>query len=473
MAWAVHQLRAPVKGTIMRRMTLRVVVRETRLPFPQADVFAWFMRPGALERLLPPWSGVEVRHRLGQVAEGGELEMLIPAFGRQWQWIAKHEILEPGTTFVDVQKKGPFRSWRHVHRVRADGDGCVVEDQVEFEAPAGALGHWLIAQRVEQDLDRLFAWRRDRLIDDLSRHQAYPVTPMRIALSGAGGLMGSQLAAFLSTGGHEVLPLVRKQRGHGIDWDPGRSVDEVALATCQAVIHLAGSNVAASRWTPEIKSKLWSSRIDATKHLCETLARQEHKPKVLICASGAGYYGLHREFPVKEDSAPGNDFLAELCQAWEAACEPARAAGIRVVNIRFGVVLSAVGGALPKMLPAVRWGVAGPIAGGKQHVPWIALDDAIGIVHAALCDPEYQGPINAMSPEAITNRQLMKTLGAVLHRPTWFPLPGFMVRLLFGEMGEATLLANCNAVPGQLLAHDFQFRHRSLKACLQAELGCK
>jgi uncharacterized protein (TIGR01777 family) len=192
---------------------------------------------------------------------------------------------------------------------------------------------------------------------------------------------------------------------------------------------------------------------------------------VLLCASGVGYYGLRRDQPVKEDSEAGDDFLAELCKAWEDACAPAREAGIRVVNLRIGMVVAASGGALAKIIGPARWGLAGPVAGGKQWMPWIALDDAIGAMHHLLFDETVSGPVNLVSPEPVRNREFMQTLGRVIHRPAILPLPAFMVRALFGEMGESTLLATCHALPGKLLAIGFPWRHRSLEEWMRFELG--
>ncbi len=454
----------------MRCMSLRVLTRESRLPFPAHMVWDWHLRPGALERLLPPWSGVEVAHRHGSVGTGGRVELRVPAFGRNFTWVARHEIVEPGIAFADIQEKGPFLSWRHTHRVRPDGAGCILEDQVEFAPPWGALGRAAMGSRVERELDALVAWRQQRLSDDLGRHALYAAMPrLTIAISGSTGLLGRQLSAFLTTGGHRVIPLVRGG-GVGIDWDPGRSIDVKALGECDALIHLAGENVAGQRWNADFKSRLWSSRVEATQHLCAALAAAPQRPPILICASGTGIYGLHRLEAVKEDSSPGDDFLARLCVAWEEACDPARHAGMRVVNLRLGAVFSGQGGALQKLLPPVRWGVAGPIAGGKQRMPWIALDDALGVLHHALFAEHLHGPINAVSPEIITNAGLIRALGRRLHRPTILPLPAWAVRLAFGEMGEATILADSHVVPGRLLAEDFPWRYRRLDDCLRFEV---
>lgn len=453
-------------------MSLRALMRETRLPFRADTVYAWHLRAGALERLLPPWTGVRVVHRNGTVANGGEVELSVPAFGRRFRWLARHEIVEDGRAFADVQVEGPFRSWRHIHRVHPDGDGCILEDQIEFAPPGGAMGMALIAGRVERDLDRLVAWRRARLIDDLARHEAYALHPrLRVGISGAHGLIGSALGAYLGSGGHTVVPFRRGGAEDGIAWEPGRHVDASGLQACDAIIHLAGANVAEARWTPEVKSRLWSSRVEATRHLCETLARLPTRPKVLICASGIGVYGLRRDDPVKEDSPAGDDFLAELCQAWEAACQPARDAGIRVVNLRIGMVVAAAGGALAKMLTPARLGLLGPVAGGRQWVSWIALDDLVGAVQAVLHDGAIRGPVNLVSPEPVTNRDLVRTIGRVIRRPTVLPVPGLAVRLLFGEMGQSTLLASCHALPGRLLAQGFPWRHRRLEEWLRFELG--
>ena len=220
------------------------------------------------------------------------------------------------------------------------------------------------------------------------------------------------------------------------------------------------------------KEAIRESRVASTRLLCEALARMARPPRVLVAASAIGWYGASEdERGLDEEAPPGRGFLAELTGAWEAALEPARAAGIRVVALRTGVVIAAQGGALAKMLPAFKAGLGGPIGGGKQWVSWIALDDLVGIAHAALFEESWSGPVNAVSPQAVRQAELARTLGRVLRRPALLPLPAFAVRALFGEMGQELLLDGARIVPGRLAAAGFPFLHASLEEALRRELG--
>ena len=299
-------------------------------------------------------------------------------------------------------------------------------------------------------------------------------TPLRFVVSGASGLVGSALSATLVGRGHRVERLVRRPPASGapeIAWDPAKgTIDRDALEGADAVVHLAGESVAAS-WTARRKRAIRESRVAGTGLLASTLADLRRPPRVLVSASAVGYYGDRGEKTVTEDSPPGTGFLAETARAWEAAAEPALEAGIRLVHPRIGMVLSARGGALAKMLTPFRLGLGGVVGTGRQQMSWIALDDLVAVLeHLALTD-ELSGPVNAVAPHPVTNREFTATLGRVLGRPTLMPLPGFMVRLLFGEMGQALLLDGARVLPSRLEASGFRFRYPRLEEALRAELG--
>ena len=297
---------------------------------------------------------------------------------------------------------------------------------------------------------------------------------MNILVTGASGLIGSALVSALTAAGHGVTRLVRSQPKSGekaVRWDPmAGTIDPRAFEGVDAVVHLAGENIAA-RWTPAQKVKIRDSRVKGTQVLSEALARLASPPKVLVSASAIGYYGDRGTEILTEDSAPGAGFLAEVCRAWEAATEPARQHGMRVVRLRFGIVLSAAGGALPKMLPPFRLGLGGVLGSGQQYMSWIALDDAVGAIQHAVVTDALQGPVNAVAPQAVTNQEFTKTLGKVLGRPTVFPLPAFAARLMFGEMADELLLASARVQPAKLLASGFSFRYPELESALRHLLG--
>ena len=235
-------------------------------------------------------------------------------------------------------------------------------------------------------------------------------------------------------------------------------------------MHLAGESVG-QRWTPAVKQRVLASRIEGTRLLCETLAAREHKPKVLICASAIGFYGDTEDRWVDEESEPGTGFLSEVCQAWEDASEPARAAGIRVVNLRIGVVLSPRGGALGELLLPAKLGLGGPIGSGRQYLGWIDLDDLLGaVLHAIRCE-SLVGPVNAVSPEPVSQREFAKTLGRVLRRPAFMPLPAFVIRALFGAMGQEVLLGGQRVRPSRLTETGFRFDFPRLEDSLRHQLG--
>jgi uncharacterized protein (TIGR01777 family) len=293
---------------------------------------------------------------------------------------------------------------------------------------------------------------------------------MKILVTGSSGLIGTALVSSLTSSGHEVTRLVRRQPKAGekaTHWDPiAGSIDASALEGLDAVVHLAGENIA-ERWTAAKKARIRDSRVKGTQLLCETLTRLSSPPKVLVSASAIGYYGDRGEETLTDDSPPGRGFLPEVCRAWEAATEPARQHGLRVVQLRLGVVLSAAGGALAKMLPPFRLGLGGVLGSGQQYMSWIALDDAVGAIQHALVIDALQGPTNAASPRAVTNQEFTKTLGKVLGRPTAIPLPAFAARLMFGEMADELLLASARIQPTKLLASGYQFRYPKLEEALQ------
>lgn len=291
---------------------------------------------------------------------------------------------------------------------------------------------------------------------------------MKILIGGSHGLVGTALIKSLETEGHEIFRLVRHAPTSKteVEWSPDRY--SIALARIEgfdAVVNLAGESIA-ERWTDEKKRRIRESRVKGTKLLGDALANLTVRPKTFICASAIGYYGNRGDEILTESSAPGDDFLADVCQKWEEATALATEKGIRVVNTRFGVILDTEGGALKKMLPPFRMGVGGKIGSGKQWMSWIALDDVVGGIQFALANDSIKGPVNFVAPNPVTNAEFTKTLGKALSRPTLFPMPGFAVKLLFGEMGEALLLGSERVAPKRLMAEGYEFRFSQLEPAL-------
>lgn len=295
--------------------------------------------------------------------------------------------------------------------------------------------------------------------------------PLQIAVTGASGLLGRTLAAHLRGEGHRVLPLVRRAPGPGeVRWDPAGAWDPAPLEGFDAVVHLAGEGIAESRWTPAQKAAIAASRIDGTRSLVSALARLAAPPRTLISASAMGIYGDRGEISLDESTPPGNDWLSEVAVAWESEALAARSFGARVVLTRFGLLLSPEGGALGKMLLPFRLGAGGPLGNGHQWMSWITLRDTARIISTALTDARYEGPVNVCTPHSVTNREFTRTLGRVLRRPTIAAVPAFALKMIFGEMAEATLLASQRMVPGRLKALGFAWKDPELEGALRAIL---
>ncbi len=294
---------------------------------------------------------------------------------------------------------------------------------------------------------------------------------MRIAITGSSGLIGSALLARFSDDSHNVTRVVRgssvrNPRHRTVVWNPTSGViDSEGLEGHDVVIHLAGEDIAAGRWTQARKHTIRESRIHGTRLLCATLAGLRQRPRVLVTASGVGYYG-NPDHRVDETSPRGTGFLADLVRDWEQAAAPAQAAGIRVVHTRFGIVLSPNGGALAKMLPVFKVGLGGKIGSGRQVMSWIALDDLPSVMLHVIAHESLSGPVNVVSPHPVTNAEFSRVLGKALGRPAILPLPGFAVRLLFGEMADALLLGGAHVIPRRLRETAFRFAYPDLEQAL-------
>ncbi|HSP97527.1 MAG TPA: TIGR01777 family oxidoreductase [Candidatus Dormibacteraeota bacterium] len=442
---------------------------------PAAAVFRWHERPGAFERLTPPWERVRVVERQGGIEDGGRLVLRMGAGPLAMRWVAEHRDYIAGEQFRDVQAAGPFAHWAHTHRVEPDGAAaCWLEDRVEYALPLGGLGALVGGGYTRRKLARMFRYRHRLTAADVAAHtRMRGGGAMKILVTGASGLIGSTLVPFLTTGGHQVIRLSRGRKRPGTaTWDPDKgTIDRAALEGLDAVVHLAGENISEGRWTAEKKARIHDSRVNGTRLLCETLAALKQPPVVLVAASAIGFYGDRGRDVVDEDSAPGAGFLADVCKEWEAATAPAAAAGIRVVNMRFGVVLSGNGGALASMLTPFKLGAGGPVGGGEQYMSWVAVDDTADAILFALTTPSLSGPVNAVAPNPVVNAEFARTLGKVLSRPAIVPLPAFAVRLLLGEMGDELLLSSTRVEPHRLRAAGFTFRFPDLEPALRYLLG--
>ncbi len=291
-----------------------------------------------------------------------------------------------------------------------------------------------------------------------------------VLVTGASGLIGTKLVAALEADGKRVLRAVRRsaQNDQEISWDPAAGkIDRDKLEGLDAVVHLAGANIAGKRWTSAYKQLLIDSRVDGTTLLAKTIASLDRKPRVFACASAIGYYGDRGSTELDESATCGNSYLPELCMQWERSCQAACDAGIRTANMRIGVVLSPEGGALKKMLTPFRMGGGGILGNGRQYFSWISVDDAVRAIRFVVENESLAGPVNLVTPNPVTNREFTKTLGRVLSRPTVLPMPAFAARLLFGDMADALLLASARVVPSSLGQAGFRYQHAQLEPALQ------
>lgn len=294
---------------------------------------------------------------------------------------------------------------------------------------------------------------------------------MKIAIAGASGLIGMVLVSRLKEDGHHIVRLVRPplEATEGrVLWDPQKMVLNPAdLEGIEAVINLSGENIAALRWTEAKKQRIRESRVKGATLLAKTLSEMQNPPKILINASAIGFYGNRGAETLRETSEPGSGFLPDVCQEWEKALEPAVKRGVRVVKLRFGIVLSRAGGALARMWLPFKLGLGGVVGSGEHWMSWIAIDDSVEAIHFCLTHDAIQGPVNVVAPDAATNAEFTKTLGRVMHRPTVLPMPAFVVRGLFGEMGEALMLSSSVVSPDVLKTNGFSFRFPVLEPALE------
>jgi uncharacterized protein (TIGR01777 family) len=296
-----------------------------------------------------------------------------------------------------------------------------------------------------------------------------------VAITGGSGMVGTALATALRESGHQPVSMTRKlseSSPGSIIWDPATGLqDPSRLETVDTVVHLAGENIAAGRWTAALKDRIRQSRVQGTRSLVKSIAAVARRPKTLICASAIGFYGERGDTILGEDAVAGEGFLADVCRDWEQEAETATALGLRVVRVRIGVVLSPKGGALAKMLLPFKLGAGGIIGSGKQYWSWIGLHDLVRCIAFCVEHDAIRGAVNAVSPNPMTNYDFTKGVGRALHRPTLFPMPAFAAKLVLGEMANELLLSSTRVTPKKLQEHGFEFRYPELVGCLEHELS--
>ena len=478
------------------REGMPTLVATTELDHPAEAVFAWHTRPGALWRLTPPGFGRVESEGSNGLAVGSRAVLRVAVPGTRLpglsplglRWVACHDTYDPPRSFSDVMESGPLASWRHEHRVNPDpaADPAAAArrselvDRVSYELPAparlpgiGALGDHVIADQ----LRRFFAYRGRTLRDDLAFHAAHDVPrPLVVAVAGASGLVGTQLVALLGGGGHDVRRLTRAAAPDpgGIRWDPARGqLDTEALADVDVVVNLAGEPIA-GRFTDEHLRAVRDSRVAGTRLLARALAElaRDGRPRALVNASASGYYGPDRgDETLTEDATPGRGVLADIVGEWEAATQPAQDAGVRVALIRTGIVQSPAGGQLGLQLPLFAAGLGGPLGDGRAWMPWISIDDLVGIyAHVVIGDAD--GPINACAPMPVTGEEYAAMLAAVVRRPALLRVPAFAPAVLLGRRGaDEFALAGQRMSAARVTQRGYAFRHPTLRDALEHVLA--
>ncbi len=449
--------------------------RRVAINAPATRVFAWHARDGAFERLVPPWETLRIVERSGGIEDGARTVLEMRLGPVPLRWTAVHRDYIAGEQFRDEQVGGPFAHWVHTHRITPQtADTCVLEDDIDYAPPLGPLGALADPLAIAPRLARTFRYRHAMTRGDIEFHERYPSRPLRIAVSGSTGLVGQSLVPFLTTGGHTVIRLTRGAAGdaNSARWDPATgAIDGERLEGLDAVVHLAGANIAGQRWNDAWKREIRESRVGPTERLCTALAALKAPPRVIVSSSAIGYYGDRGDTTLTETSVAGTGFLSDTSVAWEGATSPAVQAGIRVVLARTGIVLTPRGGALGQMLLPFRMGLGGPLGPGTQYQSWIGIDDLLGAITHAIHTEVLRGPMNVTAPHPVPQREFARTLGQVLSRPAILPTPAFALRLALGEMAGPLLLASTRVVPERLLQTGFVFRDPTLEGCLRHVLG--
>ncbi len=439
---------------------------------PIQEVFAWHTRAGAMPRLVPPWQPMRVVKETESLADGQAI-LGLPGGLR---WIARHDPAgyDPPRQFVDVLSSDGVMSlpprvigwWRHTHRFSAVGDRATrVHDEVDTTVPGAALRS-------------TFAYRHRQLAEDLAAHRDAAnagAGPLTVAVTGSAGLVGTALCAFLSTGGHRVVRLVRREPANSAErrWDPDQPAPDL-LDGVDAVVHLAGESIA-GRFTEAHRRAIRESRVEPTRRLAQVAAdaAADGRVRTFVSASAIGYYGYDCGDTVLDEHAPrGGGFLADVVADWEQATATAGEAGLRVVTVRTGIVQAAAGGTLRLLRPLFAAGLGGRLGSGRQWLSWISIDDLLDVYYRALYDSRLSGPVNAVAPNPVRNAEYTAALAKVLRRPAMLPVPSIGPRILLGRQGAAELAeADQRVTPAKLEALGHRFRQSTVEDALAHQLG--
>ncbi|MDZ4699107.1 MAG: TIGR01777 family oxidoreductase [Rhodothermales bacterium] len=447
------------------------------MPVSAEALFAWHERPGAFERLVPPWAPVTLASFEG-IRDGQRAVLLLGKPPARIRWVAEHADYVAGRQFRDIQRSGPFHRWDHTHHMEPiDDNSSRLVDALRYELPLGRLGDRIGGGLIRRQLDSQFTYRHATTRTDLRVHQAINPTgrSLRIAITGASGMVGRLLTAFLTTGGHQVLRLVRGRSAapDAVFWDPDTGeIDAGKLEGLDAVVHLAGESIVALRWTAAKRARIEQSRIRGTHLLADTLARLKAPPTAFLSASGIAIYG-DRGDEALDERTPTADatFLARVCASWEGATAPATAAGIRTVLLRIGVVLTPRGGALAQLVRPFALGAGVQVGRSADFMSWIAPDDLVYAIGHLVMNSALSGAVNLVGPRPVAQRDFTTTLGRVLRRPVAGRIPPALTLSVLGQMADETLFKSLRLAPARLIDDGFIFQYPDLESALRHQLG--
>ena len=458
-------------------MTNDVFEYTSGFPFSSKEVFDWHKNESAFQRLSPPWDEVRIVERINGIEKGARTIIDVKIWPIWKRWIAEHTDYKEGCSFTDTQITGPFAFWQHQHIV-SPLTHCTssLTDHIEYTLPLGFLGRIFGGAMIRQKLQKMFRYRHAIMHADLEDSIVAKESPIKkVVVIGASGFVGTNLCAYLDSIGLSVKKVGRKKDGckNSAYWDPAKSdPDPEIFENEDAVVHLAGESIAEGIWTKAKKSRIRDSRVLSTRSLSKVLSTLKNPPKVLLCASGTGIYGDRKDELLDENSPHGSGFLSEVAADWEGATESATKSGIRVVNMRFGIVLSPAGGALKELLIPFKmrmgayWGKA-----SSAFMSWIAMDDLLGAIRFCMQNEKISGPVNFVAPNPVTNYDFICGLEQVFKQKAFIPVPAFLLKLLMGQKAKDLLLSSTRVYPKKLLEHQYKFRFPKIENALSHLTG--
>jgi uncharacterized protein len=452
-------------------MRTKLFIKRSRFPVSADELFTWHNTPGALERLTPPWESVAVTEQ-EPLKEGSRTIFYLKIGFIKIKWMAKHTDYLENRRFTDSQVRGPFSLWRHTHTFIPESENsCFLEDRIQYRLIFHPISTLLAGAFVARKLEKMFAYRHSITLDDIVHKQTRK--QLNISLTGTSGFIGGHLVPYLSTQGHRVTRLVRCEtigKGEAF-WNSDMGILDCSFTGTDAVIHLAGEPIGEGIWTKNKMKSIMDSRINGTRLVAEKLAAMDKPPATFICASAIGYYGNRGNMILNETEAPGTDFISEVCREWERAAQPAVDRGIRVVFLRIGVVLHPGGGALRRYLLPARLGLGGIIGTGDQYISWISIEDLIGAIEHIFFNTDISGPVNIVAPEPVRNKDFVRTLARIIHRPAFLTIPAWLIRKAFGRMGMEVLLSSTRVSSHKLISSGYRFRHENCADAMKFLLG--